>query len=75
MGASLASPSITLCAELQTGPILSPHSQWVLPLWFWRSALGHGAPRTLLSSMTVLRDSIHMGVYVSIESTIHLGPS
>ena len=41
--------------------------------WCWRIHEGSTLP-TLLSSMTVLRDSIHMGS-MSPSKTIHLGPS
>lgn len=68
MGASPGpSPSITLCAELQTGPILSPHSQRVLPLWFWGVGSGVAGP----SHLVVVHNSVERldphGVYVSIE--------
>ena len=48
-------------------------SPTLLPFWggqLWDP----GPPCTLLSSMTVLRDSIHMGS-MSPSRTIHLGPS
>lgn len=64
---SAPSTVCTLCVACKSSHF--PFSWWGLGV-----QLGIQGSRTLLSSMTVLRDSIHIGS-MSPSRTIHLGPS